>query len=73
MDVYNTEQSLRVSQYLDLVLIVDLQKPARVSQKLNGIAIYTSSYRMLKIQELLTGRGYGMQFNLEFKIGNKPI
>lgn len=28
-----------VSQYLDLVLVIDLQKPPRVSHRLNGIAI----------------------------------
>lgn len=62
-----------VSQYFDLVLVVDLEQPSRVSHRLNGIAIYIPHNHCFKIQELLTGRGYRMQFNLEFKIGHKPI
>gem|GEM_PF-3443652 len=61
-----------ITQYL--VLVVDFYKPSRISHKSNGIAIYfIFLIPLLKIWELLTGRGYGVQFNLEFKIGNKPV
>ncbi len=75
LEVYTRELSSKDSQFL--VLAVGFQKISRVSHKSNRIArdcyrldIFIFLLPLLKIEELLRGRGYETQFNLEFKIGN---
>ncbi len=61
-----------ITQYR--VLVIDFYKPSRISHKSTRIAIYfIFLIPLLKIWEPLIVRGYGVQFNLEFKIGNKPV